>query len=113
MLTIEKLKTLGADTDTGLERCMGSEMLYLRLASMLKDEKSFGKLRDTLEAGDLDGAFEAAHSLKGVIGNLAFTHMFEVASSLTEHLRAREEMDYTPYLEEILQFRQSLEELCD
>lgn len=112
MLTIEKLKTLGADTDTGLERCMGSEMLYLRLASMLKDEKSFGKLRDTLEAGDLDGAFEAAHSLKGVIGNLSFTRMFVIASELTEHLRAREAMDYSSYLEELVRFRNELEKMC-
>ncbi len=35
MLTIDDLKTYGADTDTGLARCVGNEALYLRLVKSL------------------------------------------------------------------------------
>ena len=40
MLTIEKLAAYGADTKTGLERCMGQEAFYIRLAGMILQEKT-------------------------------------------------------------------------
>ena len=62
MITIEKLKEFGADTEEGLGRCYGNEALYLRLVNMIPAEANFDKLKDSLEQGDLDSAFEAAYS---------------------------------------------------
>ena len=42
-------------------------------------------------SGDLDSAFEAAHTLKGVAGNLGLTSLFEAVRVIVEPLRAREE----------------------
>ncbi|MCR5405250.1 MAG: EAL domain-containing protein [Lachnospiraceae bacterium] len=43
MLTVDALKNYGADTATGLMRCMGNEALYLRLAgSMITEQGSTG-----------------------------------------------------------------------
>ena len=113
MLTIEKLKEFGADTDAGLARCMGSEALYLRLVAMAKDEKNFDKLKEALEGCDLDRAFEAAHALKGVMRNLSPTKLFELSSDITEHLRARESIDYSAFLTELLDLREELRKICE
>lgn len=112
MITIEKLDSFGADTAEGLARCCGMESLYLKLVQMVPDESNFDKLETSLANNDLDAAFEAAHALKGVLGNLSLTRMVEKTSQITELLRARTQMDYTPLLNELLSMKEALSELC-
>lgn len=112
MLSIEKLNEFGADTADGLARCCGMEALYLRLVNMIPSEANFDKLAAAIEADDLDAAFEAAHALKGVLGNLSLTPMYNKAGEITELLRSRTRMDYSPLLAELLQMRAELTELC-
>lgn len=108
MITIEKLKGFGADTDEGLGRCYGMEELYLRLVNMIPDEANFDKLAAALDEGDLDRAFEAAHALKGVLGNLSLTPMYETCSALTELLRPRTETDCAALADKLLMQRDIL-----
>lgn len=112
MLTLDALRKLGADTDEGMSRCMNDETFYLSLVKMVPEEEGYQRLRDAIEAGNLDAAFEAAHALKGVLANLSLTSMQEKVSEITELLRARTEMDYAPLLEEIAVQREELERLC-
>ena len=109
MLTIENLRAFGADVDTGLGRCFGNEDFYLQLANMIKDEQNFDKLAKAIEDHDLKSAFEAAHALKGVLGNLSITPIYDPIYEITELLRAETEMDYQPLLQEILTKK---EEFC-
>ena len=113
MLTIEKLQAFGADTEEGLARCMKNEGLYLRLVGTITTEKNFDALKTGIEAGDLDKAFEAAHALKGVSGNLSLTPIYTPVVEITEQLRAKTEMDYTGEVEAILAKRDELKALCD
>jgi len=108
MLTIDTLKEYGANVEEGLGRCMGKEELYLRLISTIPSEKSFDLLKDSIEAGDLGAAFEAAHALKGITGNLALTPLYDPIVEITELLRARKEMDYTELLSTILDRKEKL-----
>ena len=112
MITIDKLKEFGANTDEGLGRCYGNEALYLRLVNMIPAEANFDVLRDAADKNDLDKAFEAAHALKGVLGNLSLTPMFEKCSQITELLSARTEMDYAPLIDELLSQKAELESIC-
>ena len=51
---------------------------------------------------DLDGAFQAAHTLKGVSGNLGLTPLYEVVCDIVEPLRHGEKRsDYPAMLEKI------------
>ena len=50
---------------------------------------SYKLLCDSLETGNADEAFRAAHTLKGVCMNLSITRLAESASALTEALRER------------------------
>ena len=105
MITIEELKALGADTDTGLSRCVGNETLYLKLVNMGLGDTKFEELGAAVNAGDLSNAFELCHALKGVIGNLAITPLFDALSDMTEKLRVREQADYTSIYSEIINIR--------
>ena len=64
-------------------------------------------------AGDLDAAFEAAHALKGVLGNLSLTPAYEKVSEMTELLRARTQMDYGPLLAQVLEQRDLLKGMSE
>ena len=112
MLTIEQLNQFGANTDEGIARCAGSEALYLRLVKMIPAESNFDNLKNAIEANDLDEAFAAAHALKGVLGNLSLTPMFDKCVEITELLRSRTQMDYTPLLNELLSMKDTLTAMC-
>ena len=113
MITLDALKEFGADTEKGLTMCMGNEALYLKLVGSVPTEKSFDNLADALKKKDLDAAFDAAHALKGVLGNLSLTPLYEKASKITELLRARSEADYEKMMADLNEERDKLAKLCD
>ncbi|MBR4580705.1 MAG: Hpt domain-containing protein [Lachnospiraceae bacterium] len=112
MLTLEGLKAFGADTESGMARCINNEAFYLKMVEKSLADGSYAKLKESIEANDLDAAFEAAHALKGVLGNLALTPIFEPVSEITELLRARTQTDYGVYLEKINAKYEELKNLC-
>jgi HPt (histidine-containing phosphotransfer) domain-containing protein len=101
MLTIENLKSLGANTDEGLARCLGKEDFYLRMVSMALADNGFERLREAVTSGDLNEGFERAHALKGVLSNVALTTLADPIAEITEELRARNEIDYSGLLDRI------------
>lgn len=103
MITIEALNNYGADTKEGLTRCMNNEAFYLRLVGMGLADPNFEKLSQAVSAGDAKAAFESAHALKGIVGNLSLTPLYKPVAELTDLLRGKEEMpDTSPYLEQIM-----------
>ena len=101
MLTIDNLRSLGANTDEGLARCLGKEDFYLRMVSMALADNGFEKLREAVTSGDLNEGFERAHALKGVLSNVALTTLADPIAEITEELRARNEIDYSGLLDRI------------
>lgn len=61
-----------------------------RFAIKFLNDKSYETLEAALKEKDVDSAFRAAHTLKGVCVNLGFDKLYEVSSALTEKLRAKE-----------------------
>ncbi|MBR0209016.1 MAG: Hpt domain-containing protein [Oscillospiraceae bacterium] len=108
MLTIDALRQFGADTKDGLGRCMNNEGFYLRLVSLSLDDAGFEKLSSAVRNGDKKAAFEAAHALKGVLGNLALTPLYASASEITELLRVNADADYAALVEKLLRQREAL-----
>ena len=94
MLTLENLKSFGADVETALPRCANNEALYLRLIGICVDELKTDALGEALKEGDLDRAFDIAHKLKGAVGNLALVPIFDPLCELTELLRSKTPGDY-------------------
>ena len=98
MITIEKLKAIGIRPEEGVARCMGDENMYLNLVGYIIKDDKFDTLQSAIDSGDLDTAFEAAHSLKGVLGNLSLNTLYDPMVEITELLRGRTETDYGPLL---------------
>lgn len=96
----EIFEEYGADYTSTMKRVMNNEAMYLRLLDMLAVDDSMPKLDDALAAGNLQGAFHAAHTLKGVAGNLGLVPLYQALEKLVEPLRAGEERDDYPALHE-------------
>lgn len=86
----EELIAAGIDVDSVLQRFMGSEKLMEKFLKRFLDDVTFGQLCDSIAANDCDGAFRAAHTLKGVAGNLGMTELFDCVSAMTEKFRAQD-----------------------
>ena len=108
MLTIDKLRGWGANVDEALVRCLNNETFYLTLVNKALQNPAFDRLKEACESGDLDQAFDAAHSLKGMMANLALTPILRPVEKITELLRSRTAMDYSPLVTEILSARNNL-----
>ena len=108
MLTIEQLEAFGANTGEGLERCLNNEEFYLGLIPPALDKSAYEELEKAIREKELKNAFEAAHALKGVLGNLALTPIYEPVSELTELLRGGADADYEELLKRIKEKRDAL-----
>ena len=110
-MTIDSLREFGANVDEGLERCMGMEDFYIEMIELGMSDERFELLGKNLEAKDLEEAFETVHALKGVIGNLALGPLYETICELTEHLRSRDDIDYKPLYDKLIEQRNQVKEL--
>ena len=88
-MTLDALRAYGANTAEGVARCMNNEPFYLRMVAMALADKNFDALTAAVDAGDVTAAFEAAHALKGSIGNVSLTPIYRPICELTELLRGK------------------------
>lgn len=87
-MTLKEFYTvLGGDYDGTLARLV-TEARIIKFAHKFKDDPSYIELCSALEQGDVQAAFLAAHTLKGVSQNLGFDSLYHCASEVTEILRA-------------------------
>lgn len=83
----KRLQELGVDTEELLARFMGNEALMTRFLGKFPQDENFGRLEQALEAGDAAGAYAAAHTLKGVTGNLSLARLYQLVCAVVEPLR--------------------------
>ena len=84
----QRLTAAGIDLNSALERFMGNEALLERfLKRFLQDENS-ARLNQELTAGDMETALAAAHTLKGVCGNLSMSALYDLFSRQVAAFRA-------------------------
>ena len=92
----------GGDYDVTMSRFRGKETLYMKILGMMFQDENLKKLGTAIEENDLDAAFEAAHTLKGVAGNLGLAPFYDSVCRIVEPIRNREEReDYTQMYQEI------------
>ncbi|MBU3876048.1 Hpt domain-containing protein [Faecalicatena sp. AGMB00832] len=92
----------GGDYQATMARFVNKEDMYLKFLDMLFQDDNMQKLGEALEAGNMKSAFEAAHTLKGVVGNMGLAPLFTSVCTILEPLRAGEERsDYQEMYEVI------------
>lgn len=72
MTVKECYEKMGANYENVLSRLGGSEALVKRLVLKFLDDASYQKLEEQLLNKNVEEAFRAAHTLKGVCLNLGF-----------------------------------------
>lgn len=83
----EKLLQAGVNIETAMERFMGNEELLIRFLKKFSEDPTYGQLKEAMSAKNYKDAFTAAHTMKGLCGNLSLSHLFELVSKETECLR--------------------------
>lgn len=86
-MNVERLKAVGVDYDGGVKRMCGNEALYHKFLGKFPEDRSMELLKENLEEGALEEAFQAAHTLKGVSATLNLTPLYEASCVLCEKLR--------------------------
>ena len=89
----EIFNAYGADYEATMVRFMGNEKMYLKFLDMLFQDENLRKLGDALKTVVMNSAFEARHKLKGVVGNMGLTPLYEAICVIVEPLRAKEQRD--------------------
>lgn len=95
------LNAYGMDVTATMARFGGNEALMMRFLLGFPNDKTYGSLVDAVEAGDRKAVEAAAHSLKGLTGNLGLTPLFEASTEMMNALRADENRDYMPLFEKV------------
>lgn len=85
---LDALRDMGMDTQAALRRFAGNAALYERFLLKFPADDSFRRTGDALRAGDWDAMLDAAHTLKGVAGNLGLTPLYLAAAQIVASLRA-------------------------
>lgn len=82
----EFYKRTGGNFAGAIQRLMKEDRVEKYVRMFLSDP-SYGELESCLTENNVSGAFQAAHTLKGVCLNLSFTRLFESVNGVTEALR--------------------------
>lgn len=89
MTVQECYERMGGDYESVFGRFRKEDRIKKFVFRFLSD-KSFETLCSSIEAGNTEEAFRAAHTLKGVSQNLSFDRLFESSHEITEALRAED-----------------------
>lgn len=87
---VSALAEYGADVDAIAERFLNDYDLYAVCLDKFIAGKSFEALGRAISKKEYTTAFEIAHDLKGVSGNLGLNPMYAAICGIVEPLRARE-----------------------
>jgi HPt (histidine-containing phosphotransfer) domain-containing protein len=76
------------DMADGVKRVMNNTKLYVKLLTKFRDDTKPDDIEAALQAGDMEKARNAAHTLKGVAANLSLTELFKQCLELETQIKA-------------------------
>lgn len=88
MDVIEKLSEWGCDTQKAIERMLGDRELYVNMLYKYREMLDIQGLCALIEDKKTGEAFETAHNLKGVFGNLSLDPLYKLTCRIVDILRA-------------------------
>lgn len=92
MTVQECYEAFGGNYEEVISRLRTDERVA-RFLQKVVDDGSYALLIDSIATNNVDEAFRAAHTLKGVCGNLSITKFGESSSALCEYLREKRVID--------------------
>lgn len=85
---LEVLEKAGIDTCDALSRMGGSHSLLGRLLGLFLQDTNLSELKEATGRNDAEAGLRAAHSLKGLSGNLSMTKLFDLTGRQCSLFRA-------------------------
>ena len=79
----------GGDYEGVLSRVL-DEGRIRKYVKMFKNDPCYGELEMFLEKGNVEQAFRASHTLKGVCLNIGFNRLYSYTNTVTEALRSKD-----------------------
>ncbi len=108
----ERLGRAGINVSDALERFMGNDALLERFLKKFLSDPNYEKLTAAIDAGDQETALTAAHTLKGVCGNLGMSELFDLLTKQVAAFRADRWEDAANLMPDIsLAYERVVEEL--
>ncbi len=98
-----KLSLAGIKANEGIKRFNGNADMYEKYLRGFAEDDHYPKLLQSMEQNDVEQAFQAAHALKGIVGNLSIEGMEVIVKPLVEDLRGKDidtARDKMPQLQE-------------
>ena len=91
---------MGADYEETVQR-LRSESLILRLLLKFTKDTSYQELCQALADGNIEVAFRAADTVKGLCQKLGFKNLYEPSAELTERLRPLQETETDDLMQKV------------
>lgn len=108
MSMVEELKELGANVDEAMQRFMNNAALYEKMLKKLPKMLNGTQVIEAIDQGNIDGAIETAHTLKGVLGNLSITPLYEAYTEIVALLRQNDPEKAKSILEDHISIEQKV-----
>ena len=86
--TLSKIQEAEMDVEGALARFCGNSALYEKFLGKFLQDDNFKKIGEAVEAGDSQEMLMAAHTLKGVAGNLGLNGLMEACAEMVSQLRS-------------------------
>lgn len=86
----EKLIGAGIDYENALRRFAGKESLYEKYLVQFKEDKHLELALEARERNNYDEMLKAIHTMKGVVGTLGMTALFQACSRVVTAIREKE-----------------------
>lgn len=83
----EKMLDAGVNIETAMERFMNNEQLLVKFLKKFPQDPNYDAMLVAVEEKRYEDAFKAAHTLKGVCGNLSLESLYENVCKVVELLR--------------------------
>lgn len=88
-----ELLKAGIDYDDGLKRFSGYSSIYEKYLKRFVTDEQADILTEQMEKCQYEEAFQTAHKLKGIIGNLSMNNLFEKISVFVDKLRNESDVE--------------------
>lgn len=85
-----RLLVAGVNVDSAMARFLNNAALMEKFLRRFPSDPNYSLLCQAMAQGDTDAAFTAAHTLKGVAGNLSLDRLFAATSTVVESLRGKD-----------------------
>lgn len=104
----EKMRNYGIDVAETMERFVEDEDLYVECLHEYLDNPDFDMLGDAIKTQDYVKAFDRAHTLKGVAGNMGLKPLFDVLCNIVEPLRVHDYSNLDPQYADVMLEREKV-----